>query len=266
MNAITHFRTLLVSFAFLQSLAAGTIFTENFTGAAGNLDGKTTTTGGGTWIADSSFQLSGSGSTTLADSETAFINWTPTAGNIYTLTADMTSAGTSSSSTFAGIGFFNQKSSDADLAKAVFSGGTAPETPWVFVRTGNSSASSIGDSSLRPRGGSSDAQTIDTNFTVTSRLSLKLVLNTNDTDAAAGTQFSLAYYVNEVQYGSTFTYSDSQSTALLSDIKKVGITASTSGNTVSFDNFELSVIPEPSSFVLMVLALGGGCILHRRKG
>ncbi len=76
---------------------------------------------------------------------------------------------------------------------------------------------------------------------------LKLVLNTFDTSPTVGTQFSLQYFVGGTQYGTTVTYSDSQSTALLSTITRVGFTTSTNLNAVSFDNFKLEAIPEPAT-------------------
>lgn len=107
----------------------------------------------------------------------------------------------------------------------------------------------IGDSSLRPLGNdvAIPFQVLNTNFTVTDTMPLKLVLNTFDTSPTVGTQFSLQYFVGGTQYGTTVTYSDSQSTALLSTITRVGFTTSTNLNAVSFDNFKLEAIPEPAT-------------------
>lgn len=235
--------------------SAAIIFSDTFSND-GALTGSVPTIrpGSETWTSVSTVA---GGKLDVAAITSSYIAWTPQANQIYRLSVDVTSSGTTTStSTYAGLGFFGS---------SVSTGGTyatSANTPWAFVRTGSTTSTSIGDTAFRPLGVTTSDQ--NTNLTVTNTMNLGLVLNTNDTSVTVGTQWSLSFFVNGVQRGSTFTYSDTESAALLTAITSIGLTGATSGNTVSYDNFVLETIPEPSHLMLSASALGLLAIRRRR--
>lgn len=247
---------LLAYFAFGSSASAAIIFSDDFSVAAAlNGTAPDTRPGTETWVSSST---TAGGVLPVAATTTSYLPWTPTAGNIYSLSVDATSSATSTSSTYAGFGFF---SASATIANTYALSGA--NTPWAFMRTGNPTASSIGDTAFRPMGSSGADQ--NTNLTVTSPRRLELVLNTTDTDAiTTGVQWSLAFLVDGIQVGATYTYSETESNQLLANITSVGLTGATNGNSVSYDNFLLQTIPEPSHFMLAASGLGLLAIRRRK--
>jgi hypothetical protein len=237
------------------SASAETILYDDFSDDGG-LNGSTTTTGDGTWVASSYRETSG-GVFSVAANSTSYVTVELTEGYVYTLSVDMTSATiTSTTSLFAGLGFFD--SEDVTTDKAYTSGDA--DTPWMFVRTGNTTSTSIGDMSLRADNDTS--LTIDSNLDVTETHTYSLVLDTTDDE------YTLSLYVDDEQYGDTIVYSVTESAALLTSIDSVGLTTSTLGSAVIYDNFLLtatSAIPEPGSFALIAGFLGLTAVMIRRR-
>lgn len=270
---------LLITAGALSALAASaqtTIFSDDFSGPDGDINGTSPTTAPGseTWNAAGYVEQIGgklygrNGGTGDAQS-TNYLSYTLSAGNIYELSVNINGlAPLSDTSQYAGLGFF---STVTNLDSPYTS--NDPTGPWMLVRTQNDDANE-GDMSLRPLGsGSIDASTIDSSFDVTVSRNYKLVLNTSDTDAGtAGDQFSVALFVDGVQYGSTYTYDTIASASLLTNVVGVGLTASikSGGPNIVFDNFLLTstaVIPEPSTFALLagIATMGFAAARRRRK-
>ena len=235
--------------------SAAIIFSDTFSNN-GALNGSAPTVrpGGETW---SSTSTVASGSLNVAATTSSFIAWTPQANEIYRLSVDIRSSGTvSSTSTYGGFGFFGNSVTTANT----YAG--SANTPWGFIRTGNPTSTSIGDTVFRPLGVATSDQ--NTNLTVTNTINLALVLNTNDTSGTAGVQWSLSFFINGNQQGATYTYSAAETTALAAAITSIGLTGSTDVNSVSYDNFTLETIPEPSGLMLSASALGLLAIRRRR--
>tara|TARA_R100000027_G_scaffold184_1_gene203 strand:- start:1952 stop:2833 length:882 start_codon:yes stop_codon:yes gene_type:complete len=273
-SQILLFGTVLLT--AVSASAQTTILYDDFSGPFGGINGTTLTTGTGTWSAPSYVGLNGGGKLmtrqggTSAARSTTYVSTTLSSGNIYELSVDINGDSPSStSSQFAGFGFF----STVDRTWTKFDSQSAPaSTPWTYLQT--QSATSLGDMSLRPEGQYIDGySTIDSNFDVTTSRNYKLILNTSDTDSeTAGDQFSLALFVDGVQYGTTFTYDSAASAALLSDVVGVGVTAdiASGGSNAFFDNFLLTAtaaVPEPGSFALLAgfAALTTTLIRNRRN-
>lgn len=259
--------SLVIAIAVLTALPASaqTIFYDTFSGTAADLNGTTPTVGSGTWVANTSVDTNGSGLLRAGTESTNYLAFTLSTGKIYELSIDMFGdAPTSDTSQFAGIGFF--KDSGINVNKAITDTGnsTGNPNPWMFLRTQNTDALE-GDMSLRPIGTGTGEQAINSSFDVTVSRNYKLVLNTNDTDAAAGTQYSLGLFVNGIQFGTTVTYTDAQSTTLNTSIGSVGITTFTATKAVSFDNFKLEIVPEPSTAALLLAGLVGLTFRRRRR-
>jgi len=244
----------------VQNADAAIIFSDTFSGT-GNLNGTVPDDRPGTetWTSGTTEPIPtvGSGTANVAFTGSSYLAWTPSSGAIYSLSVDMKSSGTTTAtSTFAGFGFFNSGASTTTYA------GSSSTTPWAFIRTGNISAGSIGDVVVRPLG--SSGNDINTNYTVTNTIKLELILNTTDTDVVTnGDQWSLMFLVNGVQIGTTTTYNEADSTALLNGIKRIGLTNATDSNAVTYDNFVLQTIPEPSTAA--VLSGGLGLLALRRR-
>jgi len=238
-------------------VSAAVIYSDSFS-TNGALGGAAPDVRPGTQTWTSNMTVA-SGGLAVSSAATSFLPFTITAGNIYSLAVDVTSAASiTGTSTFAGLGFFNSNAVAGDVIT-----NRSPSTPWAFIRTSNPTTGSIGDTAYRPNG--STGTEVDTNFTVTNTNRLELILNTNDTNAGtAGDQFSLTFLVNGVQRGTTYTYNATESAALLANIAFVGLThATNSGNVATYDNFVLQTIPEPSS--LLIGASGMALLAIRRR-
>jgi len=257
------------SLASLTGFAQTTVFEENFSGSYNDaINGTSPDIGSGTWTTPSYVINGGNRARTrngtgAADS-TSYLSTNLSAGNIYELSVDMYSQALTSGTTsqFIGFGFFSTVSSTTTPFSS-----QSPSSPWTLLRIGETNT---GDTSLYADGTTNTA--IDSNFDITTSRNYKLVLNTSDTDAlTAGDQFSLELWVDNVQYGTTHTYSAAESADLISDIAAVGFTADiiSGGQSGFFDNFKLtstSVIPEPSTFALIAgIATMGFAAARRRR-
>ncbi|WP_269522196.1 PEP-CTERM sorting domain-containing protein [Coraliomargarita parva] len=270
-------RALLIAAGMLTAYSASaqtTIFEDNFSDGYGSINGTTPTTdltGTATWttpsyVGQNGGLLYGRLAGTGAAASTGYLAYTLSAGNIYELSVDIAGAPpTSDTSQYAGIGFFSTVTSTTVPYHQQDSGN--PTGAWMFLRTQNTDANE-GDLSFRPLGTGGSA--IDSTFDVTVSRNYKLVLNTSDTDAAAGTQFSLALFVDNVQYGTSYTYTDAESSALLANVVGVGLTAliASGGPDITFDNFLLTstaVVPEPGTFALLAGLTAFAAIAMRRR-
>ncbi|WP_309379822.1 PEP-CTERM sorting domain-containing protein [Cerasicoccus frondis] len=260
--SLTHVRSLAFATSLVVALpatASTTIFLEDFSGAAGQLGGQAPTVGSGVWSTPTYVEKNGSGSSNaIVGASTNSLAFTLEAGNIYTLSADFQSQTPSATtSKYAGFGFFNNTTPSYTAFPSL-----GPETPWMFLRTQND-ASNQGDMSLRPLGTDIGGfSSIDSSFDVTVSRNYKMVLDTT------ASEFTLALFVDDIQYGSTFTYSEAESSGLLSAITAVGFTTSTSGGPgVIYDNFSLTSIPEPSTWALILglSTLGLAALAKRRR-
>ena len=223
------------------SSRADIIYSQVFTGGSAStlLAGSSPDVGAGTWIASTNYTQNGgikplSGSATLA--------FTPTADNVYTLSATVTF--TSNDANWIGMGF----------ADAGANWTTSPANTHNFYRftdTTHGFVTGYGWMITAPTTGQSAFLGAGTGNPVTetgsdvlsSSVDLKVVLDTTATD------WMMSYYVNNALLGNA-SYTGSAS------IDSVGFTG-TLGAAGTLSNFELSVAPVPEPSVAMLGGLGG---------
>ena len=230
------------------ALAAGSaqavvLYQDDFGDGLSDLHGRTpdTTTGGNTWTASTDWKNDGAAAATGAanDDDNAFLDFTPTAGTIYTLTASLaTPSGGVNDTSWGGIGF-----TDTNTLTNAFWENAA--SPWVLYRENTQVVSFDGP-------GTSGTNVGEGNFT--GPVTLSIVLDTTN-----ALDWTAQWLVN----GSEVRAAESIGTPT---INSVGL-GRVGGAAVDFSSFSLSdntAIPEPSTSAL--IGLGGlALILRRRK-
>jgi hypothetical protein len=272
------------SFAAAAALTAGSahasivLYSTDFTTGSGVLDGKAVDTSGATslqhtlygtsatatWSAGDSFQADGSfvpapgngdkfGTTNFRS--TAVLAFTPQDGYVYQLTFTTDFDGTPGGGWHAG-GF----SASATTTDPVNNG--AGLSVWTLTRPNASGSNNDQTTFYDGNGGTGGSLASGLDTSVPSTISIRL-----DTTAGAG-DWAASYFVNGI---SVRTVADLGAV----DIDGAGISAlynilddttdSYFQTTDAFTSFELSVIPEPSS--TMLIGLGGLMLaLRRRRG
>jgi hypothetical protein len=239
------------------ALPAAVIYSDNFD-FTGSLDGRTPTitTDGNQWTASTASSTPSTGSydgdgsvvdRTGTDGTRAYLPFSPDTGTVYTLKAEISHTGNNSWMTL-GFGpsspgndaFFNNGGISSLLLRA------NGDADW-FEGPGTGGAGISGDGT--PISG----------FTVDTFYEFELVLDTTGSqwtvDAfAAGSQLDL----NGAAAGLTHTWSSNPT------IGSVMLTSNGEAKG-SYDNFELTVIPEPSAGLLALLGLLPLLAIRRRR-
>lgn len=216
---------------------AATIYNETFSGlSTTDLNGTApdTTTGGEVWAASTNWNKDGSTDAAASSNDNAFLAFTPTAGKVYTLSATLdTPVGPS----WAAIGFVEEANTTIDFWDNI----NAATVPWVLYRSSTNVDSFIGEVG--------NWTTLDEgNHSGPITLSIEL-----DTQGAAWTA---EWFINGGSVRSETLGSNP------TGITHVGL-GRNAGTSASFDNFSLTVVPEPSS--ALFVALGGLALLRRHR-
>jgi hypothetical protein len=257
----------------INTLQATIVLSHTFDGGTGALDGTTVDVGTGSWVAlnDATNVVnangvfnSGQGSATLA--------FTPSQGTQYQLDARVINV--SGNANWVGFGFANgQESGSAGANRFIETYGSSGSsgvvgTAWMIYRGDNdpnSNRTFLGTGVKQVLGaGTSNGEDWSSLNNNGGSIDLRILLNTSGgtgnwtatwlaKETTSGTYTTLRSGVavpqaNEANYTSVgFAFSDA---------------ASTSGQ---LDSFSLTQIPEPSSFALIMLGLGGLYLLRRRN-
>ncbi len=237
---------LLTAFAVIicasHAAHAATIYSETFSDGSvatpSALNGSTPdeTTGGATWVASDWAENGSTGTIAVANNagldNSAFLAFTPVAGNVYTLSMTMTVPSGGSSAGWVALGFAETNT----ITGSFWANNTSP---WFIYRPDTNVDSFLGVGTAN----SAD----EGNFATSANFSIEL-----DTTGAAWTAewFINAGTVRTETYGTNPT------------IGYVGF-GRENGNTSAIDNFSLTVVPEPSSALLG--GLGLIALLRRRR-
>ncbi|WFB36849.1 PEP-CTERM sorting domain-containing protein [Kiritimatiellota bacterium B12222] len=213
------------------SAQAEILYADNFDGPEGvDLDGYTPDVRTGTygtsatasWAAGVQYNANGVMWSAPNSGHTARLAFTPVAGEIYELSADFEGL-----STYAG-------QMDDWISLGFFAGST--KYAWMNI------SSQLSADGREVKYYSGDGVISGTVPTTVGERNLKIVLDTSDTN------WTVAWYLDDVQAGSTYTYATNPS------ITEVGFGRADNARS-TFDNFQLAVIPEPASVLLLFLAL-----------
>jgi len=229
-----------------------TIYSDLFSGGATALNGATTTTGGGTWVASAIANQDGSliGNTTGGG---AVLPVSLAVGNIYTLSMDIALTGTAASTKYIHFGFVDQSTlatPGGNNASDRFNNLTMTGYPTIALVTvgGVIQGTELYNSVV----GST------TTLSIGSTHNYKIVLDTT----GDGSSFKASYYFDNISF-----FDDAvMDYAALSTIGGVGFSGRTITGTI--DNFLLTVepVPEPSALALICLGFGGlVCTRHLRR-
>jgi hypothetical protein len=241
------FPTLLASSFLLLpvtvSHGATVIYSDDFSGlASADLRGTMPDVGGGTWLGTNNFNADGS---VTAGAGSITLPFSPVAGNIYELSANLTF--TTNDTSWIGVGFADASATWTGLPALGngnrFTGAVITGYSWMI------SAPTAGQSGFRGNGGTNAAVENPGVEVFSSSVLLTITL---DTTAA---NWQTSYYVNSALLGTTTAVG-------AQPIDAVGFSVF-NGALGSVDNFLLTSIPEPSAALLGAAGLLG--LLRRRR-
>ena len=233
------------------TLAATTIFQDDFNGSTANLDAASTDVGGGTWVASPMFDRNGNVNITNGGAGSATLAFTPVDGLIYTAEASYTLS-TGGSGDYIGFGFANGQSNATAIGNR-FTGALTNGRAWMLARENTNNPRTYTVSS------NTDASAWTGFLQSPSDLDLRIVL-----DTTAGTGAWTATWFAKAAASSAYTEVSASTVLANETINSVGFTSSEDGVTANITNFSLtSAVPEPSTTAL--LGLGGLALILRRK-
>ena len=225
---------------------ADTLFYDSFDGDAVALNGKTTDVGDATWSASANLNTDGSTviSAGTAASYNGFLDFSPEAGYLYTLSATVD---TSSGTDWLAIGFATGSATDGAFYDNA--------APWILYKDNDGAGAVEAFGAWLYEGSgtkvSSDLGGID----ISGEITLSVVLDTTESISAS----SWSMYVNEVQVHSGSWGSNPTITGVGMGVVDGGALSAT------IDDFTLTrAIPEPAVAGL-ISVFGIGLLFLRRR-
>lgn len=243
----------------VPSVQASILFQDSFNGTGGPLNGSVPdiTIGGETWEAGASWLDNGVAGTPVAsgaNGQAAHLDFVPESGKIYTAQATILNT----QPNWVGFGFLPANPAGGDWTVQDFSvrHSNAPGYAWILTRNsgGNDQEGFLGGGTAggRPWNGdrANPANPID----------FQIVLNTMDPN------WTVEWFINGVSQATPVAYAGLGNPG----IGGIGFShdrSASANNGAIISDFSLSVVPEPSSALLVGSALAGvaGVALRRRR-
>jgi hypothetical protein len=235
----TPLKTLLIAALAHAGLSVGAnavtvIYSQDFTGGTNTLAGTTSTTGGGTWTGANILNQNGLTYPTIGTRGAVSLAFTPSSGFVYDLTATINV--TAATANWLGVGFLQDNSLYGFLMPS------SPKTPMALQRNS---------------GGANNGWELHPGGNVV--LSSNNVLVRLDT---TGAQWTTSFFQGGTQIGSTYTYTSGNPT-----INHVGFVmeGAVTGVTGNVSAFQLTAIPEPSTYAMVLGGLLNLSLIRRRR-
>ncbi len=239
-----------------QAHAFTIIYSHDFSGGTGALNGTPVDVGTANWVASDLFRQNGTinpgpGSATLA--------FTPQDGNLYSLDATLTGV-TGAGNDWIALGFANGQSLDTNTASR-FITGQVIGTSWMLFRGSNN-----GNFAFRGLGSGGNGGTTDGQQWVGplaneggGDVDLRILL---DTTGGPGTW--TATWLAKRPTDADYTVVRPATAMLTESMNSVGLAIANPGISGGIQSFSLSIVPEPSTGLLLALA-GLGLLGRRRR-
>ena len=246
--------------AVAPGFAQTTIYQDDFSGADSPLNGTTpdVSTTGASWVAAPTFEDDGdSVAGNLGGSAT--LSFTPVDGSVYTLETSIRDI-VGDTDWFA-VGFASGQS-DVNNGDSRFITNTVEGLAWALYRgaqSGTTNQAFLGDTSVEPNSGlASGAEWLADANAAGGNVDLRITL---DTTGGAGNWMATM----EADTGSGFQLIRATEPLLDEAITSVGIANSNSADlTGTITSFSLTLVPEPTTFGLVLVGLIGVVAWRRR--
>ena len=234
--------TLGAALAYVPVASAAVIYQDNFN-RTGDLSGSTPTitTGGNTW-SSANWSTDGSAAKPDAAGYMAILPFTPATGNVYTLSASMNPTVPADSPSWFVLGFTNRNATDnwfaGDQSSASIAARVSNNEYPDFYFNGPGTTAGFGTVGSYAAGAHLYSITLDT--TALNSANWTVSYSVDGTQVIAPTALGYNPTINYVGFGSN----------------------DATGGTI--DNFSLTVVPEPSTYALVVGGIAT-LLLSRRR-